>query len=176
MPFVYTLKDWQATKKPIEDFIVAASNPNGQDTWTTFPIGMPVQFHNYGNLETQLGSHDKTVFCAINTSTDRKRRFLGKNRKTFAATLRKNGITNLDRIDPLLYFLELPKYKFVISPEGNGIDFKTKKDVNMFDAGIIDPYKVFRLALESATSVASQLVSMECAIVSELEDKTDEKN
>lgn len=56
-----------------------------------------------------------------------------------------------------------------------GIDFKKKEQVNMFDSGIIDPYKVVRLALESATSVAAQLVSMECAIVSEPEDKTDEK-
>lgn len=56
-----------------------------------------------------------------------------------------------------------------------GYDFKNRKYVDMFEAGIIDPYKVVRLALESATSVAMQLCSMECAIVSEKEDKTDEK-
>lgn len=55
-----------------------------------------------------------------------------------------------------------------------GIDFKTKKIVNMFDAGIIDPYKVVRLALESATAIASSLVSIETAIVNE-EEKVNEK-
>lgn len=49
--------------------------------------------------------------------------------------------------------------------KGNGFDFKTKKYVNMFDAGIIDPYKVVRLALESATAIASSLVGMEVAIM-----------
>lgn len=51
-----------------------------------------------------------------------------------------------------------------------GIDFKERKNVNMFDAGIIDPYKVVRLALESATAIASSLVSIECAITNEVED------
>lgn len=50
-------------------------------------------------------------------------------------------------------------------------NFKTKEIVNMFDAGIIDPFKVVRLALESATAVVSGLVGMEVAIV--LEDKQD---
>lgn len=46
-----------------------------------------------------------------------------------------------------------------------GVDFKRKEVVNMFDAGIIDPFKVTRLALESATAIASSLISMETAIV-----------
>jgi chaperonin GroEL len=53
-----------------------------------------------------------------------------------------------------------------------GIDFKTKQVVNMFDAGIIDPYKVVRLALESATAIATSLVSIETAIVNKDEPKT----
>ncbi len=49
-----------------------------------------------------------------------------------------------------------------------GYDFKTKKRVDsMFEAGIIDPFKVTRLALESAVSVAISLVGTECAIVEE---------
>lgn len=46
-----------------------------------------------------------------------------------------------------------------------GYDFKTKKLVNMFDAGIIDPFKVVRLALESATAITSSLIGMETAVV-----------
>lgn len=57
---------------------------------------------------------------------------------------------------------------------GKGIDFKTKKTVDMFDAGIIDPFKVTRLALESAVSIAQSLISVETAIVNE-ETKEDEQ-
>jgi len=53
---------------------------------------------------------------------------------------------------------------------GWGTDFKTRERVNMFDAGIIDPYKVTRLALESATAIAMQIVGMETAIVTVKED------
>lgn len=50
-----------------------------------------------------------------------------------------------------------------------GYNFKTKELVNMFDAGIIDPYKVVRLALESAVSIACMLITTEVAIVNEEE-------
>lgn len=56
---------------------------------------------------------------------------------------------------------------------GWGMDFKTGKGVNMFDAGIIDPFKVVRLALESAVAITSSLVSTEVAIT--LEDKPNDK-
>lgn len=58
-------------------------------------------------------------------------------------------------------------------PIENGIDFKNKTIVNMFDAGIIDPFKVVRLALESATAIASDLCSIETAIV--IEDDNENK-
>tara|TARA_R110000868_G_scaffold86958_1_gene243524 strand:- start:13425 stop:14999 length:1575 start_codon:yes stop_codon:yes gene_type:complete len=53
-----------------------------------------------------------------------------------------------------------------------GFDFRTGETVNMFDAGIIDPFKVTRLALESAVAIASALVGIETVIVTE--DKKDE--
>lgn len=53
---------------------------------------------------------------------------------------------------------------------GSGIDFKNKKMVDsMFEVGIIDPFKVTRLALESAAAIASSLVGIETAIVTEAE-------
>ena len=45
-----------------------------------------------------------------------------------------------------------------------GYDFKRKEWVNLFEAGIIDPFKVVRLALESAVAIASSLISMETVI------------
>lgn len=53
-----------------------------------------------------------------------------------------------------------------------GIDFKTKQQVNMFEMGIIDPFRVTRLALESATAIALSLVSVETVITTADEDKT----
>lgn len=52
-----------------------------------------------------------------------------------------------------------------------GYDFKERKECDMFDAGIIDPFKVVRLALESAVHIASTLVSVETIIVEEEEKK-----
>ncbi len=46
-----------------------------------------------------------------------------------------------------------------------GIDFRTGKVVNMFKAGIIDPFKVTRLAIESAVAVTLSLITTETAIV-----------
>lgn len=52
-----------------------------------------------------------------------------------------------------------------------GTDFVLKKQIDMFDAGIIDPFKVTRLALESAVAITSSLITMETAIVREDEEK-----
>ncbi len=48
-----------------------------------------------------------------------------------------------------------------------GIDFRDKKMVDMFESGIIDPFKVTRLALESAVAITKQVIGFETAIVSE---------
>lgn len=54
-----------------------------------------------------------------------------------------------------------------------GIDFKTKELVDMFEAGIIDPFKTLRLALENATNCAMTLIDKEVAIVDEEEVKNE---
>lgn len=55
-----------------------------------------------------------------------------------------------------------------------GYDFTTKKLVDMWEAGIVDPYKVVRLALESATAIASSLIGFETAITVLDEPKKEE--
>lgn len=62
-------------------------------------------------------------------------------------------------------------YRFIARPFGTGINFKTKEDVVMFDTGIIDPFKVTRLALESAVAIAISMISVETAIVNEVENE-----
>jgi chaperonin GroEL len=50
-----------------------------------------------------------------------------------------------------------------------GFDIKTDNTVDMKDAGIIDPTKVVRLALENAASVAGTVLLTECTVVNEPE-------
>ena len=46
-----------------------------------------------------------------------------------------------------------------------GYNARTDEYVNMFEAGVIDPTKVSRVALENAASVAGMILTTECAIV-----------
>ncbi len=46
-----------------------------------------------------------------------------------------------------------------------GYDAKADKYVNMLKAGIIDPTKVTRIALENAASVAGMILTTECALI-----------
>ena len=56
------------------------------------------------------------------------------------------------------------------SPIGFGFDALNKTYVNMIDAGILDPAKVTRSALQNATSVASTLLTTESVVASIKED------
>lgn len=56
------------------------------------------------------------------------------------------------------------------SKKGAGYDFRTRQMVNMFESGIIDPFKVTRLALESATAIAKSLVNIDVCVVNDKED------
>lgn len=53
-----------------------------------------------------------------------------------------------------------------------GYDPRQEQFRNFMDAGIVDPTKVTRLALENAASVAGTLLTTECVIVNEEENKT----
>jgi len=55
-------------------------------------------------------------------------------------------------------------------PKTNGFNVDTEEYVDMFEAGIIDPTKVSRSALQNAASVASMLLTAE-ALVTEIPEK-----
>ncbi|MBR2638042.1 MAG: chaperonin GroEL [Bacteroidaceae bacterium] len=58
--------------------------------------------------------------------------------------------------------------------EGNGdFGYNARTDVyeNLFAAGVVDPAKVTRVALENAASIAGMLLTTECVIVEKKEDK-----
>ncbi|HCY83031.1 MAG TPA: molecular chaperone GroEL, partial [Xanthomarina gelatinilytica] len=51
-----------------------------------------------------------------------------------------------------------------------GYDAKSEAYVDMLKAGIIDPKKVTRIALENAASVAGMILTTECALIDIKED------
>lgn len=121
---ICTLKDWQEIQKPKEEILYNCSEFDRQnDEWVHFPIGIGFKYIDCNDIErSQIGDHSNLVFCAVADYTDGRRRgATPKNRRTILQTLAANGISNT-YIDASSYFFELPKYKFVISPEGNGID------------------------------------------------------
>ncbi|GIV27269.1 MAG: 60 kDa chaperonin [Bacteroidia bacterium] len=52
-----------------------------------------------------------------------------------------------------------------------GFNARTEKFENLFDAGVIDPTKVARVALENAASVAGMLLTTECVLAEKKEEK-----
>ncbi len=56
------------------------------------------------------------------------------------------------------------------SESGNGFDAYNEKYVNMIEAGILDPVKVTRTALQNACSVSSTLLTTEAAVADIKED------
>ena len=60
--------------------------------------------------------------------------------------------------------------KVLESKDSVGYDAKNEEYVDMLKAGIIDPKKVTRIALESAASVAGMILTTECAVVDIKED------
>ncbi len=57
------------------------------------------------------------------------------------------------------------------SPAGTGFDAYKEEYVNMIDAGILDPVKVTRSALQNATSIASTLLTTE-SVVANIKEET----
>ncbi len=55
--------------------------------------------------------------------------------------------------------------------DGFGYNAKTDEYVDMLKAGIIDPKKVTRIALENAASVAGMILTTECALIKTGEDE-----
>ena len=52
-----------------------------------------------------------------------------------------------------------------------GFNARTEKFENLFKAGVIDPTKVSRVALENAASIAGMLLTTECVLADKKEDK-----
>lgn len=117
-----TLSTWQLYNKPISELLYNCSEFDRlNDEWVDFPIGMGWKYLDFKNrIHVQNGEHKQLVMCAINPHTDRRRRPIN-GRDVIMRRLADNGIFN-QIYDSKDYFGLLGDYKFVISPEGNGID------------------------------------------------------
>ena len=120
----YTLREWQQLQKPITEVIVQASAIDGSDSWQTWPIGMGYEFLTYLDdfKRNQKGQHKETVLCCFIAGTDDRRRKFGFNRRKIEYELHKRQIYNLPFVRKQTYWKALLDHKFIISPEGNGID------------------------------------------------------
>jgi len=125
IPYKMTLDKWQKFNKYEEEIIYNCSDYYYlNDSWVDFPIGVYWSFINNRNLLSTYCniSHDNLLLLCINPFTDQNRRKDSYvNRIKILETLNKQNFTN-SKIDNDAYFKILPTYKFVISPEGNGID------------------------------------------------------
>ena len=119
-----TLREWQQMTKPIAEVIVQASAIDGSDSWQPWPIGMGYEFLTYVNdfKRSQKGDHKETVLCCFIAGTDDRRRKFGFNRRKIEYELHKRNIYNLPFVRKQTYWKALLDHKFIISPEGNGID------------------------------------------------------
>jgi len=128
---MYSLKDWQTIEKNPAEFIINASETNSSDSEVPFPIGFCYSWHNVPQ-RSLVTNHSQTVLCAISKFTDQRRRYnLAVNRNIIVSNLEKNGIKNIS-LAASEYFNEIGKYKFIISPEGNGVDCHRHYEALMF--------------------------------------------
>ena len=56
-----------------------------------------------------------------------------------------------------------------------GFNAASGKYEDLYAAGVIDPKKVTRVALQNAASVASLLLTTECAVADKVEEKEEKK-
>jgi hypothetical protein len=119
-----TLRDWQQRQKPFNDLIVQASAQDGSDSWQDWPIGMGYEFLSYNDFaeQNQTGAHTQTLLSCFLAGTDDARRRHGFNRRRLEQSLTLRGIYTLPFVRKHSYWKALLDHKFIISPEGNGID------------------------------------------------------
>ncbi len=119
-----TLREWQHQQKSLVELIVQASAMDGSDSWQPWPIGMGYEFLSYLDefKRNQSGDHKETVLCCFIAGTDERRRRYGMNRRKIEYELHKRGIYNLPFVRKQTYWKALLDHKFIVSPEGNGLD------------------------------------------------------
>ena len=120
------------------------------------PGGGVALLRSSDSVECQTDNDDQKIGCSIVSYA---------LRKPFLQILENAGIENANKIE------------FIVtsSPTHNsGYNIKTGRYEDFLEAGIIDPTKVTRCALENAASIAGTILLTECTIVNKPEEKQEE--
>jgi chaperonin GroEL len=108
------------------------------------------------NVDCELENKDQELGCTIMKSV---------LRKPFQQILLNAGVDGAYQIEFSLSTTEKPS---------TGYNIKTDQFEDFLEAGIIDPTKVTRCALENAASIAGTILLTECTIVTQPEEKQEE--
>ena len=125
-----TYQDWLSYEINYLDVIVNSSVQDCSDRLTNLAIGVQHDYLKYWTMcqnENQflnnIDVNSQLCLASFTRNTDRDRRGNHKiNRGTITNTLNSMDFITKQRFDGITYFKTIGKFKFVISPEGNGID------------------------------------------------------
>ena len=124
-----SFQDWIQFKIDPKDIIINCSNKDGSDGFIDYPIGVQhdyLKFYfnsNYNNFINHFKINTELCLCSMSSNTDKGRRGNKEiNRKKIMSILSTKKCINFFKESSINYFNEISKYKFVICPEGNGID------------------------------------------------------
>lgn len=123
-------KDWINYKINKNDIIINCSVIDGSDSICYPHIGVQINYlkfsQQYNDIKEFINNKNinkNLCLSSFNINTDQKRRGnLNLNRNVFSNNLKNKNFIENKTFDPIEYFKEIGKYKFVIAPEGNGID------------------------------------------------------
>ena len=159
-------------------------------------IGGVAIIHVGGNTETEISEKKDRVEDALHATKAAIEEGIVPGGGA-ALLYAREGIENQDKIGPQIVYQACGKpfeqiltnagydqvkakmlaMNFVTSETNwDGYNLKTESIVNMKEAGIIDPVKVTRTALENAASVAGTILLTECTIVDEPEENNEPVN
>ena len=121
---------WLTYNFPEKEIIINSSVKDGTDSFTMLPIAIQHDYlkyvfdnHNNNEFLKHPAINSKLCLSSFRRSTDKDRRSdLSINRSTISSILSNKNFISEFHSDPVSYFKEIGKYKFVICPEGNGID------------------------------------------------------
>jgi chaperonin GroEL len=180
----------EALQQQIEQAATPFEVEKLQERLAKFVGGVAI-IHVGGNTETEMKEKKDRVDDALQATKAAIEEGIvpgGGSALLFA----REGIENQDEIGPQIVYQACGKpfeqilvnagydqvkakmlaMNFVTSEtKWEGYNLKTEQVVNMKEAGIIDPAKVTRTALENAASVAGTVLLTECVVVDSPEDK-----
>lgn len=126
--YCMTFSRWINLDFSSKEIIINSSVKDGSDSFTELPIAVQHDYLKYttnNNNEFLKHTYRNTKLClsSFRTSTDKNRRGNQSiNRHRISNILSTKTFISRFNSDSISYFKEIGKYKFVICPEGNGVD------------------------------------------------------